>query len=100
MTHLPLRVHDQHLESVLDVGETDVRVVVQRKDLGVRIELLQLLCDASADHVVGQTAEGLEDDEVPAAICCVVQDLTRDQNAFAGIGSLFLTSSCMRAARL
>ena len=34
------RVHDQHLKPVLDVCEADIRIVIERKDLDIRVELL------------------------------------------------------------
>ena len=33
-------IHDQHLQTVFDIGETDTRVIIQRKDLRVRIHFL------------------------------------------------------------
>ena len=36
---LLLRVHDQHLETVLDVREADIRIVVEGQDLDIGVEL-------------------------------------------------------------
>lgn len=35
-----LRIHDQHLETVLDVREADIRIVVEGKELDIGVELL------------------------------------------------------------
>ncbi len=35
-----LRIHDQHLETVLDVRGADIRIVVEGKDLDIGVELL------------------------------------------------------------
>ena len=77
--------HNEHLQAVFQVGKADVGVVVQGQDLGVGIHLLEPLGHAAADHMVGQAAEGLQDDEVAAALFGVVQDLGGDQHALAGV---------------
>ena len=35
-----IRIHDQHLETVLDVREADIRIVVEGKELDIGVELL------------------------------------------------------------
>ena len=78
-------VHDQHLKPVFNIGEADVRIVVQGQDLCVRIKGFQAPGDAAAHDMVRQAAEGLQDDERTAAFLRVVDDLARNQDAFAGI---------------
>ena len=60
-------VHDQHLQPVLHIGKAHIRVIIQRQDLHIGIKLLQPLDNASAHHMVGQTAKGLQYDEIAAA---------------------------------
>jgi hypothetical protein len=56
-------IHDQHLETVLDVGKTRIRIVIEREDLNVGILLLQPFHYTATADMVGETTEGLENDK-------------------------------------
>ena len=71
--------HDEHLQAVFQVGEADVGVVVQGQDLGVGVHLLEPLGHPAAHHMIGQAAEGLQNDKAAAALFGVVQDLGRGE---------------------
>ena len=83
--HVGTRVHDEHLQAVLDVRLAHVRVVVEREHLRVGVELLHALDDAATDHVVGQAPKGLQDHEVAHAARGLLQDLRRDEDPLPGV---------------
>ena len=54
-----MTVHDHHLQTVFDIGTAHIRIIIQRQQLDIREHLLELLADATADHMVRQAAERL-----------------------------------------
>ena len=61
-------VDDQHLQAVLDVCKTGVRVIVQTENLDMGATFLHGLGKATSGDVVGQAGEGLQDDVAVNAI--------------------------------
>jgi hypothetical protein len=51
------------LKTVLDVGKTRIRIVIEGEDLNVGIFLLQPFHYTAAADMVGETTEGLENDK-------------------------------------
>lgn len=45
-------IHNQHLEAVFDIRETDIRVIIQRQNLRVRIQFFQTLDHAAPYHMI------------------------------------------------
>ena len=78
-------VDDEHLQAVLDVRETCIRVVVEAQDLHVRTTFLHGLRESAATDVVREAGERLDDDETVDAVFGVVQDFCRDEPAFARV---------------
>ena len=78
-------VDDEHLQAVLDVRETCIRVVVEAQDLHVRTTFLHGLRESAATDVVREAGERLDDDETVDAVLGVVQDFCRDEPAFARV---------------
>ena len=78
-------VDDEHLQAVLDVRETGIRVVVQTQNLHVRTTFLHSLRESAATDVVCEAGERLDDDEAVDAVLGVVQDFCRDEPAFARV---------------
>lgn len=61
------------------------RIIVQWQDLCIRVHFFQAFADASAYNMVWQAAKWLKDDKGTAAVFGMVQDFSRNQDAFAGI---------------
>ena len=78
-------VDDEHLQAVLDVGETGVRIVVQTQNLHVRATFLYGLREATATDVVREAGERLHNDEAVDAVLGVVKDFCRDEPAFTRV---------------
>ena len=78
-------VDDEHLQAVLDVRETGIRVVVEAQDLHVRATFLHGLRESAATDVVCEAGEWLNDDETVDAVFGVVQNFCRDEPAFARV---------------
>ena len=81
-------IHHKHLQPVLDIGKADIRVIIQRQDLRVRIFLLQLLRDSPPHYMVRQTSERLQDDKGTAPFLRMVQDFARDQDPLSCVKSM------------
>lgn len=76
-------VEDKHLQTVLYVGVTGVRVKVEREYLYVRILLFEAFHDTASTNVVGQAAEGLQYDECLDSEACVVDYFGSHQPTFS-----------------
>ena len=78
-------VDDEHLQAVLDICETGIRIVVEAQDLHVRATFLHSLREATATDVVREAGKRLHDDEAVDAVLRVVKDFCRDEPAFARV---------------
>jgi hypothetical protein len=78
-------VDDEHLQAVLDVCETGIRIVVEAQDLHVRATFLHSLREATATDVVREAGERLHNDEAVDAVLRVVKDFCRDEPAFTRV---------------
>ncbi len=99
-------VDDEHLQAVLDVRETGIRVVVEAQNLHVRTTFLHSLREASATDVVctastasllcsrlhalqttsvAEASRRLHNNEAVDAVLGVVKDFCLDEPAFARV---------------
>ena len=81
-------IHYKHLQAVFYVCKGNVRVVVQGKNLHVRVEFLEPLGDSAAYDVVWKATKGLENDESLATAACMVEDFSRYEDSLSGIESM------------
>lgn len=76
-------VHDEHLQAVLDIRETGVRVKIKRQDLDSGKQLLQPFGDSTSTDMTGHAAKGLEDDDQAHLTRGIVQYFRCYEEAFA-----------------
>ena len=82
------RRREHELDAVLLVDLAGAGVVVDRHDVGLRIEFLDLAQHAAADDVVWQTAKRLGADDVFAAGFDELDHFCGEEPAFAHLGAL------------
>ena len=78
-THSPfclLRIHDKHLQTVLNICKAYVRIIVEWKYLYIWVDFFLFFGNSSSYYMIWKASKWLEDEEEFAAMFGMMQDFS------------------------